>query len=145
MKICIAYESKYGNGKKCVEHLKNIINEKGHNSEIFSVRDTKPDSLPEADIYIFSSPTHIGQPAWKMKKFLKKLDVQNEKVKYALMATHLDPNASTLDKMDSFIEEKKMTKVTNGLKIKVNGMRGPLEEGFEEKIETFANLLLKVD
>ena len=143
MKICIAYESKYGNGKKCVEHLKNIINEKGHNTEIFSVRNIRPDSLPEADIYVFSSPTHIGQPARKIKKFLKKFNVQQEGVKYALMATHLNPDASTLNKMDSFLETSKMTKITNGLKVKVEGMKGPLEEGFEKKIESFASDLLK--
>ena len=143
MKICIAYESKYGNGKNCVEHLKNIINEKGHNTEIFSVRNIRPDSLPEADIYVFSSPTHIGQPARKIKKFLKKFNVQQEGVKYALMATHLNPDASTLNKMDSFLETSKMTKITNGLKVKVEGMKGPLEEGFEKKIESFASDLLK--
>jgi multimeric flavodoxin WrbA len=145
MNICIAYESKYGNGKKCVEYLHKIINEKGHNSEVFSIRDIRPDSIPEADLYVFSSPTHIGQPARKMKKFLKKIVIQQDGVKYALMATHLDPEASTLDKMDVFIEPKNMIKITNGLKIKVKGMKGPLEDGFEEKIETFATVLLKND
>jgi hypothetical protein len=32
-----------------------------------------------------------------------------------------------------------MTKITDGLKIKVTGMKGSLEEGYEEKLETFAN------
>jgi hypothetical protein len=36
-----------------------------------------------------------------------------------------------------------MTKATDGLKIKVNGMKGPLEEGYEEKIDAFASQLLE--
>ena len=72
MKVCIAYESKFGSGKKLVEHMETTISKKGHDVETFSVRETKPDSLPNADIYIFSSPTHMCEPPGKMKKFLKK-------------------------------------------------------------------------
>ena len=74
MKIFIAYESKYGNGKKCVEQLQDIISNKGHNVESHSVREIKPTSLPQADLYIFSSPTQIGRPARKMRKFLPHLE-----------------------------------------------------------------------
>ncbi len=143
MKVFIAYESKYGNGKKCVDHLQSVMIKKGHETHSFSVRDIKPSELPEADLYVFSSPTHIGKPARKMRKFLKKLEVKQKGMKYALMATHMDPNAKTLQKMEAIIQPKGMTKATDGLKIKVNGMKGPLEEGFEEKIDAFATQLLE--
>jgi menaquinone-dependent protoporphyrinogen IX oxidase len=29
MNICIAYESKYGNGEKCVDYLHTVLNKKG--------------------------------------------------------------------------------------------------------------------
>ena len=75
MKVSIAYESKYGNGKKCVDYLQNAITKKGHDVTTFSVREQDPKSLPNADLYIFSSPTQVGGPAGKMKKFLKNMPI----------------------------------------------------------------------
>lgn len=143
MKICIAYESKYGNGKKCVEHLQGVITKKGHDVEICSVREIKPKSLPQADFYIFSTPTHIGGPPRKMKKFLKNLEIKQEGVKYALMTTYLDPKTKALQIMEKLLQCKEMTKVSDGLKIKVTGMKGPLESDYEKKLDTFAQDILE--
>ena len=107
MKICIAYESKYGNGKKCVEHLQGVISKKGHDVETCSVRETKPGSLPQADVYVFSSPTHVGSPPRKMKKFLKNLEIKQERAKYALIATYMDPKTKTIQKMEEILQETK--------------------------------------
>ncbi len=138
MKVYIAYESKYGNGKTCVEHLQAFMNKKGHDVEISSVREIKPKSLPGADLYIFSSPTHVGGPPGKMKKFLKNLEIKQKGAKYALITTCLDPNPKTLQIMEKLLQPTGMTKVTNGIKIKVTGMKGPLEEGYQKKLEDFA-------
>ena len=142
MKVCIAYESKYGNGKKCVEHLKDTIDKKGHAVDLFSVREVKPNELLKADIYVFSAPTQIGSPARKMKKFLKKINVTQEGAKYALITTHSSDKTEVLEKMEKLLQPTGMTKITDGLKIKVTGMQGPLEEGYEEKLEAFANDIL---
>ncbi len=142
MKVCIAYESKYGNGKKLVEHIQTTISKKGHDVEAHSVREIKPDSLPNADVYIFSSPTHIGGPPGKMKKFLKKLEVNQDGAKYSLMATYMDPKSKTLQKMEEILQTKGMTKVSDGVSVKVNGMKGPLEEEYEEKLEEFTKKIL---
>jgi len=142
MKVCIVYESKYGNGKKLVEHMQTTLSNKGHDVKTYSVRETKPDSLPNADIYIFSSPTHVGGPPGKMKKFLKKLEINQEGAKYTLMTTYMDPKSKTLQKMEELLQPKGMTKVTDGFSIKVKGMKGPLEEGYEEKLEEFTKKIL---
>lgn len=134
MKVCIVYESKYGNGKKCVEYLQDIISRKGHEVEIFSIREIKPKSLPQVDFYIFSAPTHIGNPPRKMKKFLKRLEIRG---KYPLITTYLDPKTKTLEKMEEILQTKGMTKVSS-IKIKVNGMKGPLEDNYKQKLEEFA-------
>ena len=136
MKICILYESKYGNGKKCVEYLKKLMEEKGNDVKSFSIRKIKLDSLPKADFYIFSSPTHIGSISWKMKRFLKKLNLE-QKTKYSLMATYLGPKTKAIQKMDEILQRKGMLKVSD-VKIRVNGMKGPLEDGYEEKLKKFA-------
>lgn len=143
MKICIAYESKFGNGKGCMEYLQGVMSKKGHDVEMFSVRELEPTSLPSADLYIFSSPTQIGSPAGKMKKFLKKLEISQKGAKYALVVTHLNPRANTLEKMERLLLSKEISKVTDGLMIKVTGMKGPLESSYEEKLDTFAEDILK--
>ena len=116
LKVFIAYESKYGNGKKCVEKLQSLISKEEHNVEVHSVREIDPNSLPQADLYIFSSPTQIGRPARKMRKFLKKLEIP-QGAKYSVMVTHMDPNAKTLRFMEDLLQSKGMTKVSDGLKL----------------------------
>ena len=145
MKVCIAYESKYGNGKKCVEHLQNIISKKGHEVEAFSVREIKSSSFPKANLYIFSTPTHIGGPPGKMKKFLKKLEITEEGARYALMATCMNDmcnKTKALQVMEDLLQPSGITKVSDGIKIKVTGMKGPLETGYEEKLDAFVKEIL---
>ena len=143
MKVCIAYESKYGNGKKCMEYLQNVISKKGHDVELFSIREKEPTAIPSADLYIFSSPTQIGSPAGKMKKFLKKLQIPQEGAKYALVTTCMSPpNTKCLQKMEKLLSTKEISKISDDLMIKVTGMNGPLDSGYEEKLDTFANNVL---
>jgi len=137
MKVYIAYESKFGNGKKCVDYLQEAITKKGHSVESSSIREIK--SLPNADLYIFSSPTHVGRPPRKMKKFLNNLEIPQGEAKYTTMVTHMDPNAKTPQIIDNLLQPKGMTKVSDGLKIRVTGMKGPLEDGYEKKLDDFAN------
>lgn len=143
MKVCIAYDSKYGNGKKLVEYIQTVVSKKGHDVEAYSVREINPGSLPDADVYIFSSPTHIGRPSGKMKKFLKKLEIDQDGSKYGLMATYKDPNPRTLEKMEEILHTKGMKMISEGVFIKVNGMKGPLKEGYEEKIDEFTSKILR--
>ena len=143
MKVCIAYESKYGNGKKCMEYLQNVINKKGHDVEMFSIHEKDPTAVPSADLYVFSSPTQIGGPAGKMKKFLKKLQIPQEGAKYALVTTCMSPpNTKCLQKMEKLLSSKELSKVSDGLMIKVTGMKGPLDSGYEEKFDSFSNDIL---
>ena len=142
MRVCIAYESKYGNGQKCVEYLKEIVSNKGHAVDLFSVRDVKPNELLKADIYVFSTPTQIGSPAWKMKKYLKKINISQEGAKYALLTTHSSDKTEALEKMEKLLQPTGMIKITDGLIIKVTGLKGPLEDSYEEKLEAFANDIL---
>ena len=57
MKINIIYESQFGNGKKIVSQLSKLLKDKGQDVEVFSIYDISIESVPAADLYIFSSPT----------------------------------------------------------------------------------------
>lgn len=138
MKISIAFLTKYGNGKTCAESLERILRAKGHDARAFSIRDIKPKDLPESDIYIFSTPTHAGTAPFKMKGFLRKFQPPKEGAKYALITTRAAPTTKSLGRMDEVLKPKGMTRITAGLEIVVKGMKGPLEDGYEKKIEDLA-------
>jgi len=142
MKICIIYDSKYGNGKICAEYLESVIRSKGSEAQTLFIRAIKPESLPPADIYVFSSPTHVGGTPWKMKRFLKKVSPGQEGAKYALMIPHMAPMIRPLQQMEKILRSKKMTKVAEDLKIKVLGIKGPLEESYKQKLEELAVKLI---
>ena len=74
-----------------------------------------------------------------MKKFIKKFEPSTQDAKYAIVATHMNPNATTLDKMEKLLAPKGLTRISDGLKIKVTGMKGPCESGHEKQIDRFAD------
>ncbi len=142
MHICITYESKYGNGKKCMEYLQDVLRKDGHEVQLFSVRKTDPSSLPLAELYIFSAPTHAGNVAGRMKRFLKAVSIPQENAKYALITTCLDPpKTKSLKTMESLLESKSVTRAADGLMIKVNGMKGPCVSGHQDQLNAFANVV----
>jgi hypothetical protein len=73
-----------------------------------------------------------------MKRFLKKLEIKLEGAKYALITTYADPKTKSLQIMEKLLQPTGMTKISDGLKIKVNGMKGPLEDDYERKLDAFA-------
>lgn len=139
MKICIAYESKYRNGKKCMECLQGVLTEDGHEVDLFSVREKASSSLPGAELYIFSAPTQVGNVAGKMKKFLKKAVIPQENSKYALITTCMNPpNSKSLATMGEILEQKGIKKAIDGLMIKVKGMKGFCDEAHQDQLKAFA-------
>jgi flavodoxin len=157
MKIEIFHASKFGNGEKVVAYLQGLLVANGHLVNARHVRTIKPMDVPAADLYIFCSPARIGKPIGKMRRFLKKLKL-TDGTKYALIATlgQVEPNKKTgempareeiekyqqsLPIMDQLLKEKGMVKVTD-LKVFVKGLKGPMEEGWEKKVEAFASLLV---
>ncbi len=140
MDINIIYDSKYGNGEEVCEYIKDVLEEKGHDSGLYFVREAKVKDLPEADLYIISAPTHIGSAPWKVKRYIKK--ISDEGANYALITTCLDEESKAIEKMRKKLSGTGLKEVGDGLKIKVEGMKGPLEEGYKEKVEDFLDEIL---
>ena len=143
MKINIIYESHFGNGKKIVDELAKILISKKQDVESFSVKNTVPDNLRIADLYIFSSPTRKFTLPPDMSNFLENFNPPTKYVKYALMTTYLDPRTIALKKMTAKLDKKEIKKAANDFKVRVACLRGPIKEDYMDRLEKFAKELLK--
>jgi len=154
MKIEYFHASKYGNGAMVAEEFKKQMSAKGVTVNVHHVRDTRPKEMPQADLYLFSSPGRMGKPRGCMRRFLKKAKLPSG-TKCALLITEAapQPNKKTgrmpteeemakwqrvIPIMNEILQEKGLVKVAEG-KIQVTGLKGPLEEGWQKKVEAFAS------
>lgn len=158
MKIEYYHASEYGNGAKVAEEFKRIMATKGVDVQVHHVRDAKPREIPTADLYLFSSPGRFGKPIGDMRHFLKKI-VLPPGSRYAILATEMNPQPDkktgkmpteeelgrcqqVIPRMNEMLQAKGLTKVADG-KIHVTGIKGPLEEGWQGKVEEFAAAVLR--
>lgn len=157
MRIELYHASKFGNGLKVAEEFKRIMAAKGHQVDIHHVKESKPKALPAADLYVFGTPARIGKPIGSMRRFAKKVSLPAG-AKYAIFATHGAPRPDKkTGKMPSLEEQERyqtsipiltevfgskgMVKVAD-VKIFVTDLKGPLEAGWEKKVEAFASKIV---
>ena len=143
MKINIIYESHFGNGKKIVDELSKILKSKKQDVELFPIKNTTPEKLPKADLYIFSSPTRKFTLPPDMSNFLDNFNPPTKYVRYALMTTYLDPRTIALKNMAAKLNEKGINKAANDFKVRVACLRGPIKEDYMERLAIFAEELIK--
>lgn len=137
MKYAIVYWSRYGNGKKIVEYLEEKLDDKNEEAEVFKTDEVDPAAMPEADVYIFSSPTEVFNVQRNMRKLMKKIEGMEEK-KYAIINTHAS-DKNWLPKMEKLLSKKNMVKLA-GVDFKVGkdaNTGNGLMDGWQEKIDDF--------
>ncbi len=139
MKINIIYDTKYGNNKKIAEYVKNSL--ENNNVKTFFVKDTDPDYIRSADLYIFSTPTQMGKATKKVRRFVKNLKIDGKNVKYGLITTYAKEKTDSLSKLEKMLKRKGCKKAVENLKLKIEGKKGNLEEGYEQKIDKFLEKL----
>ncbi len=156
MKIEYYHASKYGNGATVAEEFKKQMAAKGVTVNVHHIRDARPKELPSADLYLFSSPGRLGKPIGGMRRFLKKVKLPTG-TKYAILTTQGAPQPDKktgkmpteeeqaqwqriIPIMNELLQDKGMVKVAEGT-VLVTGLKGPLEEGWQKKVEDFANLI----
>lgn len=156
MKIEYFHASRYGNGAMIAEEFKKQMAAKGVTVNIHHIREMRPTEMPPADLYIFSSPGRFGKPIGNMSSFLRKSKLPPG-TKYALLVTEFAPESSkkserlpsekeeelgkcqqVIPVMNEILQQKDLVGVAEG-KVLVTGLRGPLEEGWQKKIEGFAS------
>jgi len=153
MKIEYFHASKYGNGLKVAEEFGKRMAIRGVTVNVQHVRDARPKELPPADLYLFSSPGRMGRPIGGMRRFLKQVNLPAG-TRYAVLTTEGAPQPDKktgrmpteqemarwqrmIPIMNKLLQEKGLAKVAEG-KVLVTGMKGPLEEGWQKKVEAFA-------
>ena len=153
MKIEYVHASKFGNGAKVAEEFQRQMAGKGVSVGVHHVREVRPMELPPADLYVFSSPGRMGKPIGSMRRFLRKLTLAAG-TRYALLTTEGAPRPDkktgqlpTEEEvarwehvrpiMNEILQGKGLVEVTED-KVYVTGMKGPLEDGWQQKVEAFA-------
>jgi hypothetical protein len=90
MQIEYIHASKFGNGAMVAAEVKELMAAEGITVTVHHIRELKPNQLPPADLYLFSSPGRFGKPISGMRRFLKKLDLPKG-TRYAILTTELGP------------------------------------------------------
>jgi len=144
------HASKYGNGVKVAEEFKKIMTAKGVAVNIQHVKKTKPKEIPPADLYVFSSPGRFGKPIGDIRSFLGKAQLAPG-ARCAVLTTEMAPQPDkktgkvprededyqkVLPIMREILEAKNLQKVAEK-RIYVLGIKGPLEDGWQKKVEAF--------
>ena len=154
IKIEYFHASKYGNGAKVAEEFKKQMAAKGVTVNVHHIRDVSPKVIPPADLYLFSAPGRMGKPIGGMRRFLKRAKLPSG-TKYAILTTEGAPQPDKktgrmpteeelakwqriIPIMNEVVQAKGLVKVAEG-KILVTGLKGPLEEGWQRKVEAFAS------
>lgn len=153
-KIEYFHASKYGNGAMVADEFKKLMAAREVAVDVHHVRDVRPKEMPAADLYLFSSPGRMGKPIGRMRRFLKKVKLPSG-TKYVILTTEGAPRPDKktgrmpteeelakwqriIPIMNEILQEKGLIKVAEG-KILVTGLKGPLEEGWQKKVEAFVS------
>jgi menaquinone-dependent protoporphyrinogen IX oxidase len=153
MKIEYFHASKFGNGAMVAEEFNKQMAARGVMVDVQHIREAYPDRLPAADLYVFSSPGRMGRPIGGMRRFLKKLRLPAG-TRYAILTTEMAPQPDkktgripTEEElarwqrvrpiMNEILQGAGLVKVAED-KVLVTGLKGPLEEGWQTKVEAFA-------
>jgi hypothetical protein len=157
MHIEYFHASKFGNGAMVAEEFKRQLAVQGVTVSIHHIKDAAARQLPVADLYVFSSPGRFGKPIGGMRRFLSKVRLPAG-TRYAILTTEAaaQPDRRTghvpsdeemakwrrvIPIMDEILQRKGLARVAAG-KVMVTGVKGPLEEGWQHKVEVFAAQVL---
>jgi hypothetical protein len=159
MKIEYLHASAYGNGAMVAEEFSKQMAAKGVMVSVHHIREARPRELPSADLYLFSSPGRMGRPIRGMRRFLKKVELPAG-TRYAILTTEAAPHPDRAGHvptgeemarwqrvrpiMNEILQRKGLVEVAED-KVLVTGIKGPLEEGWQQKVAAFAGRIPSQD
>ena len=139
MRICIVYLSRFGHNRRVAETLTSYFREKGFEVYTYSHSEIRRIAMLDARLYVFCSPTRFGKPASRMARYLWWVTIDEADAWYGLITTHFKPKNTVIKRLSAILDRKGLRSVNEGLALKVSGVKGPLESGFEDKMKTFAH------
>ncbi len=153
MRIEYLHASRFGNGAAVAEEFRKQMAARGGTVVVHHIREAKPTKLPPADLYVFSSPGRIGKPIGSMRRFLTRVRIPAG-TRYGLLTTEIMPrpdksgHTPTPEElaqrqrvrpiMNELLQRKGLVKLAEDV-IHVTGLKGPLEDGWQAKVESFAS------
>ena len=154
MKVLITYDTKYGNTEKVAQLIaEGITSTEGNEVIVNNVKEINFKKEESYDLLLIGSPVHFGKHIGSVKKFINKLPKAHLKIKaYDVFNTYMGEPLEEgsdnggicsyqkmLDKMENQINETMpdLTKASQGLYIKVDGMKGPITEEDLPKCKEF--------
>ena len=157
MKIEYLHASRFGNGAMVAAEFEKLMAAKGVSVDVHHIREVRPTELAPADLYLFSSPGRMGKPIGGMRRFLKKVTLPSG-TPYAVLTTEMAPKPDrktgrvpseeelarwqrVIPIMNEILRGKGLVRVLED-KVFVTAMKGPLEEGWRQKVEAFVTRLL---
>jgi hypothetical protein len=157
MNIAYFHASKFGNGAMVAEEFKRIMAARDVDVSVQHVKNADPRHLPAADLYVFSSPGRIGKPKGNARRFLRNVRLEPG-TRYAVLTTQGAPRPDkktgelptqeeqdrwerVIPIMNELLEAKGLTKVAEAA-VLVTGMKGPLEDGWQNKVTAFADQIM---
>jgi len=151
------HASRFGNGAMVAEEFRRRAVELGATVAVHHIRDSNPNNLPQADLYVFSSPGQWGKPIKKVRRFLGELQLPVG-TKCAVLTTEIAPrpdkNTGALPTEEEQAKWQRVRPIINELlqdaglvkvaevRILVTEIKGPLEDGWEAKVQAFAEQVL---
>jgi hypothetical protein len=152
MRIEYVHASKYGNGATLAAEFKRQMTAKGADVEVHHIRELKPTGLPPADLYVFSSPGRFGKPIRGMRRFLAGVNLPSG-TRYAILTTEAMPKpvrkTGRMPTEEELAKYQRVRPIMNELlqakglidvaedKVQVTGLKGPLEDGWQQKLDDF--------
>lgn len=154
MNIAYYHASKFGNGARVAAEFSRIMADRGVPVSVQHIRDANPRHLSPATLYVFSSPGRFGKPKGNARRFVRKVSLAPG-TEYAILTTQgaPKPNPKTgemptqedqdrwervIPIMNEELERKGLTRIADAA-VLVTGMKGPLEEGWQQKVLAFAD------
>jgi menaquinone-dependent protoporphyrinogen IX oxidase len=153
MNIEYLHASRFGNGARVAAEVAKRMAARGATVNVHHIREVAPDRLPAADLYVFSSPGQWGKPIRRVRQFLSQI-VLPAGTQYALLTTEMGPpkpdKTGRMPTEEEIAKYQRVRPILNELlqaaglvniaeeKVYVTGIKGPLEDGWEDKVAAFA-------
>ena len=160
MKVVYVHASKYGNGARVADEFRSRMANHDIAVETHHVEEVEPEEIAAADLYVFSSPGRMGRPIRSIRHFLKDVRLPRG-TRYALLTTEMAPQPNkktgavpTEEEICRFqhvrpimieiLQHKGLVKVAEE-KVYVTDLKGPLEDGWQAKVDAFADAIAGMD